>query len=133
MILEIYKKTIQELLRDMAELSLKKQAKKLLKEAEAAGLKQNFFFRTTFERYTVQMDLLKELQKAIEDDGATVTKTYVKGRENICTHPAITEYNKTATAANGTVATLIKILEAFKGEEESTSKLQSFLDSMNDE
>ncbi len=79
------------------------------------------------------MDLLNELQKAIEDDGATVTKAYVKGRENIYTHPAITEYNKTATAANGTVATLIKILEAFKGEDESASKLQSFLDSINDE
>ena len=127
------KKTIRELLRDMAKLSLQEQAEKVLQEAEDAGLKQNFFFRTTFQRYTVQMNLLSQLERAIKEDGATVTKEYVRGRQNVYTHPAVTEYNKTATAANGTVATLIKILDAFKGEGDNASKLQSFLDSLNDE
>lgn len=116
----------------MAKLSLQEQAEKVLQEAEASGLKQNFFFRTTFQRYTVQMALLGQLEKAIKEDGATVTKEYVKDRKNVYTHPAVTEYNKTATAANGTVATLIKILDAFKGEEGNGSKLQAFIDSLNE-
>ena len=91
----------------MAKLSLQQQAEKVLAEAEAAGLKQNFFF-------------------------VTVTKEYVKNRGNVYTHPAVTEYNRTATAANGTVITLIKILDAFKGEGETSSKLQAFIDSLNE-
>ena len=34
----------------------------------------------------------------------------MKGRVNVVIHPAITEYNKTATAANQTAATLLKII-----------------------
>lgn len=52
------------------------------------------------------MQILSELEKAIKEHGSTVVKEYVKGRENLCVNPAITEYNKTATAANGTVSTL---------------------------
>ena len=116
----------------MAKLSLQQQAEKVLAEAEAAGLKQNFFFRTTFQRYTVQMSMLSSLEKEIREAGVTVTKDYVKNRGNVYTHPAVTEYNRTATAANGTVITLIKILDAFKGEGETGSKLQAFIDSLNE-
>lgn len=116
----------------MAKLTLEQQAKKLVKEAERSGLKSNYFFRTTFQRYTVQMGMLKQLEEVMQNDGILVTKEYVKGRGNVYTHPAVAEYNKTATAANGTVATLIKILESFKGEEESNSKLQAFINSMNE-
>lgn len=114
-------------------LSLQEQAEKLIQEAEESGLKSNFFFRTTFQRYTVQMNMLKQLESVMAKDGVLVSKEYVKGRSNVYTHPAVAEYNKTATAANGTVATLIKILDAFKGEENNDSKLQAFIDALNDE
>jgi hypothetical protein len=65
----------------------------------------------------VQLDLLKELEKAIAEYGTTVTKVYVKGRENLMANPAINEYNKTATAANGTVATLMNIIKNLPAEE----------------
>ena len=42
-----------------------------------------------------------------------VTKEYVKGRANLVANPAISEYNKTSTAANQTVQTLIKIIRTF--------------------
>jgi hypothetical protein len=78
--------------------------------AEHYGAQGNFMFVTTFKRYLVQINILNELEKVIEADGTLVTKEYVKGRENVYTHPAIGEYNKTTTAANNTAQTLIKIL-----------------------
>ena len=100
-------------------LSLNEQAKEILRIAEEHGVEQNFFFITTFKRYQVQISILNELEKKINDDGALVTKEYVKGRANVYTHPAIGEYNKTSTSANQTVATLIKIIKSLRNDEES--------------
>ena len=100
-------------------LNLQEQANDILEIAEKYGVEQNFLFITTFQRYQVQLKILQELQAKIKDDGALVTKEYVKGRENVYTHPAIGEYNKTSTAANQTVATLIKIIKSLRnGEDE---------------
>jgi hypothetical protein len=57
----------------------------------------------------------------------------VKGRGNLYVNPAITEYNKTSTAANGTVATLINIVERFGDEPEKTSKLQELMNGLMDD
>lgn len=99
-------------------LSLQEQAEEIMKRAEEKGVSTNFFFVTTFKRYQVQMRIMNELEAQINEVGATVSKQYVKGRENIYTNPAISEYNKTATAANGTVATLLKILTTLADEED---------------
>lgn len=108
-------------------MSLQQQAKEILAIAEKKGISTNFFFATTLKRYQVQMDILKNLEKAIKENGSTVTKEYVKGRENLCINPAITEYNKTATAANGTVSTLVKIVTSFSESEEERDELLDFL------
>jgi len=100
-------------------LTLQQQAEEILKRAEEKGVSTNFFFITTFKRYQVQMKIMNDLEAQISELGATVEKEYVKGRCNVYTNPAISEYNKTATAANGTVATLIKILTTFAEAEES--------------
>ena len=100
-------------------LTLNEQAKEILRIAEEHGVEQNFFFLTTFKRYQVQITILNELEKKINDDGALVTKEYVKGRANVYTHPAIGEYNKTSTSANQTVATLIKIIKSLRNDEDS--------------
>ncbi len=107
--------------------SLQMQVNEILEKAEDRGVQSNFFFRTTFKRYQVQMQTLTTLEQAIAENGATVTKEYVKGRQNIVINPAITEYNKTATAANNTVATLIKILESFDGDGEAETGLASMM------
>lgn len=111
-------------------VSLEEQASQILKQAEARGVSQNFFFATTFKRYQVQMKILSDLEKAIEEYGATVTKEYVKGRENLVANPAITEYNKTATAANGTVSTLINIVKSIS-DDNGGSKMQAFRSMLN--
>lgn len=113
-------------------MTLQEQANKLLKEAENKGVQQNFFFSTTFKRYQVQMKIMNELEKEINQLGATVQKEYVKGRTNVYTNPAITEYNKTATAANGTVSTLINILKSLSDGETGGSKLRALMDGLDE-
>lgn len=109
-------------------LTLAEQAQEILRIAEQHGVEQNFFFITTFKRYQVQINILNELEKKIKEDGALVTKEYVKGRENVYTHPAIGEYNKTSTAANQTVTTLMKIITTLRdNEEDAGSEILAFL------
>lgn len=111
-----------------SKMSMKDQVAKILEQAEARGVSSNYFFVTTFERYQMQMQILEDLKKSIEEHGATVTKEYVKGRQNLVANPAITEYNKTATAANGTVSTLINITKTLSIEPDTTDSLSEFLD-----
>lgn len=91
-------------------VNLNKKAKELLELAQKANVEQNFFFLSTFKRYRVQLDILNKLEEEIGESGVLVTKQYVKGRENVYTHPAVTDYNRTATSANQTVQTLLKII-----------------------
>lgn len=108
-------------------LSLQEQANKILEQAQEKGVQSNFFFVTTFKRYQVQMATLAKLEEAIKEYGPTVEKEYVKGRQNLVVNPAITEYNKTSTAANGTVSTLINIIKTLSNEPDSMDALSEFL------
>lgn len=114
-------------------MTLQEQAQEILRRATEKGVSGNFFFVTTFKRYQVQMQILTSLEKEIKETGTTITKTYVKGRENICTNPAIAEYNKTSTAANSTVSTLIQIIEKLGEEQVKESKLFKMLQDMDEE
>ena len=97
----------------MAKLSLNEQAQEIIRIAEESGVQSNFFFITTFKRYQVQLNILTELEKTIRQEGALVTKEYVKNRKNLYTNPAISDYNRTTDSANKTVATLMRILRNF--------------------
>lgn len=99
--------------------NLNDKAKEIIKLAEESGVQTNYFFTTTFNRYLAQLKILEELEKQIDEAGALVTKEYVKGRENIYTHPAIAAYNNTTNSANKTVATLLKIVQGFKAEDKA--------------
>ena len=101
-------------------VDLNAMAEEILRIAAQQGVEQNFFFLTTFKRYQVQIKILNDLEKTIKAEGNTVTKEYVKGRKNVYTHPAIGEYNKTSTAANQTVQTLMKIVTTMRNEDENT-------------
>ena len=114
-------------------MTLQEQANEILRRATEKGVSSNFFFVTTFKRYQVQMQILTELEKEIKSTGTTITKTYVKGRENLCTNPAIAEYNKTSTAANSTVSTLIQIIEKLSEEQVKESKLFKMMEALGDD
>lgn len=103
------------------------QRKKILREAEKHGVESNYLFSTTFQRYERQLKILQDLEAVIADGDTLVTKEYVKGRENVYTNPAITEYNKTATAANNTAATLIKIIKELRETEDDKQSTDEFM------
>lgn len=103
----------------MKESDLEKQAKEIIKIAKQSGVQSNYFFVTTFERYQTQLELIDKLKKAIEEDGMVVKKAYVKGRENVYTNPAVTEYNRTTDSANKTVSTLMKIIKNFEQDDDN--------------
>ena len=98
----------------LSKIDLNKQAKDILAIAEKYGVEQNFFFLTTFKRYQVQIGILNDLERTIREDGTLVTKEYVKGRKNIYSHPAISDYNRTTDSANKTVVTLMKIITTLR-------------------
>lgn len=107
----------------MAKLTLTQQAQEIMRIAEESGVQSNFFFITTFKRYQVQLNILNDLEKAMKEDGVLVTKQYVKGRENVYSHPAVADYNRTTDSANKTVSTLMKILKNFGvAEDQSTEE-----------
>ena len=110
--------------------NIQEQANEILRIAQKFGVEQNFLFLTTFERYQVQLSILNELEQKIKEDGSLVTKEYVKGRENVYTHPAIGEYNKTSQSANGTVATLIKIIKTLRSEDEDSDSEDELLNAL---
>lgn len=91
-------------------ITLQEQVEEILARAEEKGLETDFFFKTTFKRYQVQMQILSDLEKEIKSEGTTVRKEYVKGRQNLYINPAVSSYNATASAANSTVSTLINIV-----------------------
>lgn len=101
--------------------NLDQQANEILLLAEESGLQSNYFFVTTFERYRVQLRILDDLKKAIEDEGMLVAKEYVKGRKNLYTNPAVSDYNRTTDSANKTVATLMRIIKNFADESKDES------------
>lgn len=100
----------------MTKKNLKEQAKEILRLAEESGLQSNYFFVTTFERYQVQLQILDDLKQAINENGMLVNKEYVKGRKNVYSNPAVSDFNRTTDSANKTVATLLRILKSFDAE-----------------
>lgn len=114
-------------------LSLQDQANAILEQAKTKGVSTNYFFATTFHRYQVQIGIMETLEKTIQEEGAVVQKEYVKGRKNLYTNPAIPEYNRTATAANQTVITLMKVVEGFDDDDGGKeSKLGQFVRSLEE-
>lgn len=94
----------------MQSKNLNEQTQEILKIAEKHGVEQNFFFITTFKRYQVQLGILNNLEKTIKNDGVLST--------NGKPHPAINDYNRTASSANKTVTTLMKIITTLRDKED---------------
>lgn len=119
----------------MAKKNLQQQANEIIKIAEASGVQSNFFFVTTFKRYQVQLEILDELKKVLDDEGMLVTKEYVKGRKNLYASPAVAEFNKTTDSANKTVGALMKIIKDFNvdGMTEDEDLLMKMINGSDDE
>lgn len=117
----------------MAKVDLNKQANEILRIAEESGAQSNFFFVTTFKRYQVQLSILNDLEKSLEEHGMQVTKEYVKGRGNLYSNPAIADYNRTTDSANKTVATLMRILKNYGVDESAGDESDPLMAIINGE
>ena len=106
---------------------IESQEKEILRIAKENGVEQNYLFFSIFERYKTQLAILDSLKTTLEKDDIIVTKEYVKGRENIYTHPAIGEYNKTANAANQTAEMLRRIIMTMRSPAEKEDELINFI------
>ena len=100
---------------------IERQESEILELARQAGVSETYLFTTTFERYRVLIRTCESLRKAFENEDVTVSKEYVKGRENIVLNPAIRAYNTTATTANKTAESLLKLVDSL-GMKNSTRK-----------
>lgn len=116
----------------MTKRELKAQAKEIIAKAKESGVQNNYFFVTTFERYQVQLNILDKLKEAIEKDGMLVNKEYVKGRKNVYSNPAVSDYNKTTDSANKTVSTLMKIIKNF-GEDQEVEERDPLMEVLSGE
>jgi hypothetical protein len=114
----------------MEKKKMDKQAKEIIRLAEEKGVQSNYFFVTTFERYQVQLKILDDLRQAIEDEGMLVSKEYVKGRKNLYTNPAVSDFNRTTDSANKTVATLMRIIKHF-GDDDAKDESDPLMEMIN--
>lgn len=82
--------------------------------AKDANCDTNFLYRSTLDRYVTQLNLLDQAQNDMNERGLTVVKTTPRGAEIEVANPSIQVYNQTASAANSTVSTLLRVVQTFK-------------------
>lgn len=97
--------------------------------AKKYGVDKNPFFKNTLANYeTVQISIELIHKVLIDESDLTVTKEYVKGRENTYLHPAVKELPKQVDIANKTMDTMLKIIEQF-GNVKEVDELLDFIGS----
>ena len=104
-------------------------AEKFKETAESLSEEHRYIFESSLETYFQLIKNFKVLKEALEADGCLITKEYVKGRQNVCIHPAMSEMNKTVNMLNSTAKTLIAIIKDLGSEnKEEVDELMAFAD-----
>ncbi len=109
------------------EKRLEMLAEKFKETAENLSEEHRYIFESTLETYFQLIKNFKVLKKALEEDSCLITKEYVKGRQNVYVHPAMSEMNKTVNMLNNTAKTLIAIIKDLGSEnKEEVDELTAF-------
>lgn len=84
-------------------------------------------FIVAVKTFVEEAKLIDRMRKQLNEDGMTVTKEYVKGRENISAHPLIAEIPKHVDCANRLLQSMNAIIES-RGQrlEQETDELDEF-------
>lgn len=93
------------------EKNIKDLAKGIMQEASEKGFDDDASFKTSYHLLEVQIEMLEALEKSFKEDGSTVSKEYVKGRENIYIHPAVREYTKICDSAFNKIVKLKEMMD----------------------
>jgi len=84
--------------------------RKLLKFGKIFEVHQDEDFKAAAMTYAEEADLIAKMRTQLAEDGMTVEKEYVKGRQNVCVHPLVTEIPKHVDCANRTLGILGDII-----------------------
>lgn len=105
-----------------------KTLQELERMAENYGVQDNALFRAAIGQYALQLRVIDEIKKAIDEDDVTVKKEYVKGRANAYANPAIKELPRHADSANKTASLILDIIKALGRERSPAGKLEALRD-----
>ena len=78
--------------------------------AEKYGLSENALLQNQIALYATQEKVVRMIKKELNRSGASVSKEYVKGRENLYANPMIKELPKHADSMNRTADTIVRII-----------------------
>ena len=79
--------------------------------AESYGVADNPLFIQTLKNYETIQKSIEGIDLIINSDDMTISKEYVKGRENLYLHPAIKELPKQIDASNKTLDKMLDIIK----------------------
>lgn len=101
----------------------------ILAMARDYGVADNALFLQTLKNYeTIQRSIEGIDQIVNQNNELTISKEYVKGRENLYLHPAIKELPKQIDASNKTLDKMLDIIEKL-GTPRQTDEFVSFCNS----
>ena len=83
---------------------------KLMQMARDYSVDKNTLFVAAAKTYSRQQQLIEKIRADIEATGLTVSKEYVKGRENLCINPLVQELPKHVDSANRTLQEMLEII-----------------------
>lgn len=84
--------------------------RKLLKLGKIYQVDRDEDYKAAAATYAEEAELIAKMRTQLAEDGMTVTKEYVKGRENVCIHPLVQEIPKHVDCANRTLGIIGKII-----------------------
>ncbi len=84
--------------------------RKLLKFGKQFEVDKDEDYKAAAMTYAEEVNLIAQMRTQLEEDGMTVEKEYVKGRQNVCVHPLITEIPKHVDCANRTLGIMGDII-----------------------
>ena len=93
--------------------TVEQKVESLKKEAEKKGLLDNLLFCELLDDFVYQTNLLKRLQKEIDEGELTTEKTYIKDNPNVSPNKLIATYNATSNARVNTVSAIAKVVNSF--------------------
>ena len=84
--------------------------RKLLKFGRIFEVQNDEDFKAAAMTYAEEVELIARMRTQLEEDGVTVEKEYVKGRQNVCIHPLVQEIPKHVDCANRTLSIMGDII-----------------------
>ena len=100
----------------------------LIKLAKTYGVEKNALFIQAADQYSVQQMVIQQIRDTLQSDEDLLTsKEYVKGRENIYTHPLVKELPKHADSANKTLGTMLEIITKLGKPQKPEGKLAELM------